>query len=212
MLRPESTALAAVVVLFIIFTILSPKLFPYQADVHQPDVGGGRTRHRQHRRHAPDDRRTFRPLGRRRARAHLLCRRGADARLRAAAADRRAGRGRRRRRPRLRQRRAGRPLPHPLLRRHARHDADLARRPDRADRRLPDDRATSRRRSRPSMAGPLLGGFRMSMLWFFVIGARGDVPAVAHPVRQLDPGRRPEPAGGAQPRRAGRSRHASSCS
>ena len=31
MLRPESTALVAVVVLFIIFTILSPKLFPYQA-------------------------------------------------------------------------------------------------------------------------------------------------------------------------------------
>ena len=31
MLRPEATALAAVVVLFIIFTILSPKLFPDQA-------------------------------------------------------------------------------------------------------------------------------------------------------------------------------------
>ena len=31
MLRPESTALAAVVVLFIIFTILSPKLFPTKA-------------------------------------------------------------------------------------------------------------------------------------------------------------------------------------
>ena len=33
------------------------------------------------------------------------------------------------------------------------------------------------------MAGPLLAGFRMSMLWFFVIGALGHVPAVADPVR-----------------------------
>ena len=35
----------------------------------------------------------------------------------------------------------------------------------------------------------------------------GDVPAFPHPVRQLDPGRRPEPAGRAQSRRPGRSRH-----
>ena len=66
--------------------------------------------------------------------------------------------------------RARREIPHPLLRRDARHDADMAWRGDRVDRRIPDDSAI------PSgfkdiMSGPLLDGFRMSMLWFFVIGA-----------------------------------------
>ena len=40
----------------------------------------------------------------------------------------------------------------------------------------------------------------------------GDLPAHAHPVRQLDAGLRPEPAGGAQSRRAGRPGRRSSCS
>ena len=57
---------------------------------------------------------------------------------------------------------------------------------------------------RDVMSGPLLFGFRMSMVWFFAIGAIGDVSSGANAVRQLDSGARPERAGGPQSRRARR--------
>ena len=148
MLRPEATALAAVIVLFIVFSVQPGPIS--HANLHQRHVGCGGARHRQHRRHASDDRRSLRPLGRRGPRAHLLCRGGADARLRHAADRRGAGGGRRRRPARRDQRRSRRQVSHPFLRRHARHDADLARRADRADRRLSHHGRDSAARSRRS--------------------------------------------------------------
>ena len=121
MLRPEATALAAVVVLFVVFTALSPDLFPAKltyvsimavaAELGIVSIGvtllmiGGHF-----------DLSVGAVLG-----PHLLRRGGADARLRHAA-HRGGTRGRRgRRRARRDQRADRRPVQDPLLRRDARH-------------------------------------------------------------------------------------------
>ena len=65
----------------------------------------------------------------------------------------------------------------------------------------------SRRSSRRSWPGPCSAASGCRWSGSSSSARCGDLPAVAHAVRQLDPGARPEPAGGPQPRRAGRPRH-----
>ena len=184
-----------------------PGSVPDQAHLYQLHGGRGRAGHCQHRRHPADDRRPFRSLGRRRPGPHLLCRRGADARLRHAAAS-------------------WPPRPRSLAGADPRRDQRAI---------VVRFRIHSFVVTLGTMLiwrGVLIaltGGFPMTVAiphasrrrWrgrcWAASGCRcsgsspsallGTVPADAHPVRQLGPGARPERAGGAQSRRAGRPGH-----
>ena len=188
-LRPETTSLAAVGDSLHRLHDPQPGPFSQQADLYQLDVGRRRAWHRQHRRDPADDRRPFRSIRRRRARARFLCLRAADARLWDSAGPGGSRRGRRGSGPRRRQWRPRRQVPHPLVCRHARNHADLARRRHRVDRRLSDDRGDT-----VGLQGHHVGA---AARWLQDVGALvlrhrgvGHVSVDADPLRKLGPGAR----------------------